>query len=84
MTNSGVITGSTYSVDFAVTNAANRLIVAPGAIFNGLVVGGGGTLELAGTSAGRFSAIIGPTGDFESFSTLQVDVGATWTLSEND
>jgi hypothetical protein len=84
VTNAGVITGSTYSVDFAVTNAANRLIVDPGAIFNGLVVGGGGTLELAGTTAGRFSAIIGPTGDFEGFSALQVDAGATWTLSESD
>jgi hypothetical protein len=84
VTNAGVITGGAYSVDFAVTNAANRLIVEPGAIFNGLVVGGGGTLELAGTVAGRFSAIIGPTGDFEGFSALQVDAGATWTLREND
>jgi hypothetical protein len=84
VTNAGVITGVTYSVDFAVTNAANRLIVDPGAIFNGLVVGGGGTLELAGTVAGRFSSIIGPTGDFTGFSALQVDAGATWTLSESD
>ena len=84
VTNAGTITGGTYSVDFAVTNAANRLVVDPGAIFNGLAVGGGGTLELAGTSAGTFSQIIGPTGNFEGFSALQIDAGATWELSQDD
>ena len=84
VTNAGTITGGSYSVDFAVTSAANRLIVDPGAIFNGLTVGGGGTLELAGTSAGTFSPIIGPTGDFEGFSAVQVDAGAIWMLSQDD
>lgn len=81
VTNAGTITGSAYSVYFAVTNAGNRLIVDPGAIFNGLVAGGGGTLELAGTSASTFGASIGSTGNFRGFSALQVDEGAIWTLS---
>ena len=42
VTNLGTITGSSYAVDLTFSSAANRVVVAPGAIFNGLVSGGNG------------------------------------------
>ena len=41
-TNAGTITGPQYAVDFATSSSANRLIVDPGATFNGAVNGNGG------------------------------------------
>ena len=80
VTNAGTISSGWYAVDFAYTSAANRLVVAPGAVFNGLVSGGSGTLELAsGTSSGTLSGL--NTGSFTNFGALVVDAGATWTLS---
>lgn len=83
VTNAGAITGTTNSIDFAFASTANLLIVDPGAVFNGAVLGGTGTLELAkGASAGTLSGTIGATGSFfQNFSALVVDAGAAWTLS---
>ena len=83
VTNLGTITGSSYAVDLTFSSAANRVVVAPGAVFNGLVSGGNGVLELAGSgAAGTLSGTIGGTsGSFENFSQLVVDSGAVWTLT---
>ncbi len=83
VTNLGTITGSSYAVDLTFSSAANRVVVAPGAVFNGLVSGGNGVLELAGSgAAGTLSGTIGGTsGSFENFSQIVVDSGAVWALS---
>ena len=83
VTNLGTITGSSYAVDLTFSSAANRVVVAPGAVFNGLVSGGNGVLELAGSgAAGTLSGTIGGTsGSFENFSQLVVNSGAVWALS---
>ncbi len=56
-------------------------MVDPGAVFNGAVVGGSGanTLELASGGSGAISGI--GNGSFSNFGTVNVDTGATWTLS---
>lgn len=81
--NSGTISGTSYAVDFAVSNSANRLIVDPGAVFNGAVSGGGGAMELAeGAETGTLGGAIGGSSQgFMNFSKLVVDSGAFWTLS---
>ena len=80
VTNNGTITGGWYAVDLAFSSASNRVVVAPGAVFNGLVSGGNGTLELAsGAGSGSISGL--NTGSFQNFSALVVDAGASWTLS---
>jgi hypothetical protein len=79
VTNAGTIAGFN-SVYFATASASNLLIVDPGAVFNGAAYGNGGTLELAaGAGAGEISKI-GSSGNFQAFSTLKIDSGATWTL----
>jgi hypothetical protein len=84
VTNLGTITGASYAVDLTFSSASNRVVVAPGAVFNGLVSGGNGTLELAAGSgaAGTLSGTIGGTsGSFRNFSQLVIDPGASWSLS---
>jgi Bacterial Ig-like domain len=84
ITNLGTITGASYAVDLTFSSGSNRVVVAPGAVFTGLVSGGNGTLELAAGSgaAGTLSGTIGGTsGSFENFSQLVIDAGAAWSLS---
>ena len=76
--NGGTISGTSYAVDFTASSSANKLIVDPGAVFNGNVYGGGGTMELtAGTGS------IGTIGSsaFSDFTNLTDDAGALWTLT---
>ena len=76
--NAGTISGSSYAVDFAVSSSANRLIVDPGAVFNGPVNGNGGVLELTtGTSS---IGLIGSSA-FSNFQTLTDDANGLWTLT---
>ena len=83
VTNLGTISGAWYAVDLTFSSASNRVVVAPGATFTGLVSGGNGVLELSGSgAAGTLSGTIGGTsGSFENFSQLVVDAGAVWALS---
>jgi collagen type I alpha len=81
--NAGVIAGSSAAVLLA-AGYADRVVVRPGAVFDGRVDGGNAagaavdsTLELAagmGTLAGLGT-------QFTNFGAVAVDTGATWTLS---
>ncbi len=77
VTNAGTISGGSYAIDFA-GSATNRLVVDPGAVFTGKVLGGNGTLELA-SGTGSIGGV--GTGSFNNFQVLAVDAGATWTLN---
>jgi len=79
LTNAGTIIGQGgTAVSMTSGTYANRLIVDPGASFTGIILGGGGAVELAvgNGSAGALRGF-GPT--VTNFSTLQFDSGATWT-----
>jgi hypothetical protein len=81
VTNAGTISGSFSSVHFGGSTSNNRLVVDPGAVFNGKVDAGGSgnTLELAqGASPG---SITGIGSSFTGFGTVAVDSGANWTLT---
>ena len=83
--NAGTIAGSYASVQFN-SGYTNRLIVDPGAVFSGAVMGGNAigagavsTLELAfDTIAGTISGI---GSQYTGFGAIEVDLGATWTLA---
>ena len=82
---SGTISGSGDAVLFA-SGFTNRLVVNPGAAFNGTVDGGNtigavsiSTLELASAvSAGTLSGL---GTQFIDFAQTTIDAGAAWTLS---
>ena len=78
---SGTITGGSggAAVQFG-TNAA-KLIIDPGAVFNGLVAANAtvaDVLELSGTSP---SFLTGVGMEFTNFNTIAVDAGADWLLA---
>jgi hypothetical protein len=80
VTNAGTITGA-FSVVFDPTASNNRLIIDPGAVFNGAAEATGGTnstIELT-KGTGTISGIGG--GQFSGFDTLDADAGAKWSLS---
>jgi hypothetical protein len=83
VTNAGTISGGVNSVRFG-NSGANRLVVDPGAVFQGAAVGGSGsnTLELAGGGTGSIGGV--GTGSFVNFGTVVVDAGANWTLTGAD
>ena len=84
VTNYGTISGSADSVVF--TTTGDVLVVETGARFDGLIAGGGGTLELAGGtgtltglgSTGTFS--VGASGTFSGFGSYVIAIGGDWTL----
>jgi len=80
LTNAGLISGSTTSVKLMGSN--DRLIIDPGAVFNGRVVatGANDTLELA--SAASTGVINGLGSVYAGFSNIIVDAGATWHMYE--
>jgi hypothetical protein len=81
VTNAGTITGyHGIAVDFSGT-VDNRLVVDPGAVFNGAVSGstsGSNTLELASGGTGTLSGL---GTNFVNFETVTVDSGASWNLT---
>ena len=63
---------------------ASTLIIDPGAVFNGHVAANSSVadvLELAGTTAGSFSGL---SSQFTGFSIIDVNAGASWTLTGTD
>ena len=75
--NAGTIAGATDAV--AHTGTGGRLVVDPGAVFTGTVLGGDqGTLELAGTAAGTLTGL---GSKYVGFKQVSVDAGANWTLA---
>jgi hypothetical protein len=78
--NAGTISGGSYAVEFA-GSAANRLVVDPGAVFQGAVGGGNGTLELAAGS-GALGGI--NNGSFLHFQSVVDDSGGNWTLNSTN
>ena len=75
--NAGTIAGATDAV--ALTGTGGRLVVDPGAVFTGTVLGGDqGTLELAGTAAGTLAGL---GSKYVGFKQVSVDAGANWTLA---
>src|ERR1019366_1177601 len=85
VTNAGTIGGGVDAVQF-VGAFADRLIIDPGAVFNGHVKGGSGsnTLELAAGTAGATGTLSGFATGFTGFGTITVDGGARWQLDSTD
>ena len=85
LTNAGTITGSGgTAVTFGGT-ASDRLVVDPGAVFNGSVEGstsGSNALELA--SAESTGTLSGLGTSFANFESVTVDSGASWELTGAD
>ena len=82
--NAGPITGTNAgfgAVSFGAYTYYNRLIVDPGARFNGNVSGGGGVLELA--QGGAAGTLTGLGTSITNFTTLQFDANADWTVVGN-
>jgi hypothetical protein len=81
LTNSGTIHAGSMgndAVQFS-TGSNSKLIVDPGAVFYGVITGGGGEIDLAGTSAGTLAGFDGSS--ITNFASLQFETGAEWTIS---
>ena len=84
ITNAGSIGGISYALFAATAGVADRVIVAPGARFSGLVEGSStsgasvGTLELMAGGAGSVS---GFGSQYVGFSQVTLDPGARWSLA---
>jgi Hint domain len=84
ITNAGVITGTgANQVAVSLSGAGDRLIIDPGAVFNGIVVGSTGALELAaGASPGSMSGLGDQfSGEYQDFAQITIDANATWALT---
>ncbi len=89
LTNAGTISGTVADAASFATGFANRLIIDPGAVFNGLVDGGNtvgstilSTLELAsGASTGTLSGL---GTKYIDFGRITIDSGASWVLTGNN
>jgi len=90
VTNYGTIAG-TGGTSVRFTTASDRLIAEAGSTFVGKVVGGGGTLQLAGgtgtiTGLGGAAATLSGAEamNFSGFGAYQTGAGGNWTLAGNN
>lgn len=79
--NSGTI-GGTQAAAYLDGSGSNRLIIDPGAVFDGTVIAAGAaanTIELAaGASAGTLAGL---GSHYQGFQTITIDSGATWDIA---
>jgi hypothetical protein len=82
LVNAGTIT-ATGAPNVAVTFEApnDLLVIVPGAVFNGGVLGGGTNSMIELASAASAGALSGLGSDFGGFDAIQVDARASWNLS---
>jgi hypothetical protein len=86
VTNTGTISGGAYAVEFRGSGSpagfADRLIIDPGAVFQGQVQGGGAdsTIELAAGTAGATGTLSSFGAAFTNFGSIVIDSGAKWAL----
>ena len=82
LVNAGTIT-ATGAPNVAVTFQApnDLLVIVPGAVFNGGVLGGGTSSTIGLASAASTGALSGLGSDFGGFDAIQVEAGASWNLS---
>ena len=81
ITNAGTISGGRQSVLFSAGSIDDRLVIKPGAVFNGpadATAATNSTIELA-KGVGAIAGI--GTGQFVGFDTVEVDDGAKWALN---
>ncbi len=86
VTNFGTISSTNNTSDDAVLfgSAGDELRVAPGAVFNGLIVGNASTLDLmAGSKTGTLGGLGGTGDSISGFTSINFDAGAAWTISGN-
>jgi hypothetical protein len=86
VTNFGTISSSDVFSDDAVLfqSAGDELRVAPGAVFNGLIVGNASTLDLlAGHSTGTLGGLGGAGDSISGFTSINFETGAQWTIRGN-
>ena len=79
----GAIVGGGFGDAVDLAGDSDRLIVRPGAVFNGAVVASGTAdlLELGAPATGHAAGVLGGVGSaVTGFSTAQFDPGAAWTL----
>jgi hypothetical protein len=86
VTNTGTISGGAYALEFHGSGTpggfADRLIIDPGAVFQGKVQGGGAgsTIELAAGAAGATGTLSAFGASFTNFGSIVIDSGAKWAL----
>lgn len=80
--NAGTIIGTNGIAVSFYFGSENRLVLAPGAVFSGIVdggVGGDSTMELGSAAGGGTVTGIGT--DFVNFGSVLIDTGANWVLT---
>jgi uncharacterized protein with beta-barrel porin domain len=80
--NSGTVIGTAgTAINFVA--GSNTLMLAPGFVINGKVIGAGGdTLQLGGVGNGTFDlSLIGGAGQYEGFSAFSKVGSSTWTAT---
>ncbi|MEI7709921.1 MAG: Hint domain-containing protein [Rhodospirillales bacterium] len=80
--NAGTIGNGTVAIASSHNTIANRIVVAPGAVFLGAVNGGNGVLEF--TSSATTGTVTGLGSKYLNFSALDFDAGAHWTLGSDN
>ncbi len=78
--NAGTIEGATYAVDLAASKDS-LLVVDPGAVFDGKVLGGGFYSELELASGSTVGVLTGLGTHFDDFGRIEVDAQARWDLT---